>query len=112
MSANPYADVPKSPLSGEQFCSVFHGTGTTAWSEIQKTGLRPSVLGYTVTTKPRAARMFANDWDNPEAGDAGVVLRADLPSSEFGRYVDEESFAEGEYQLRDTIPPEYLKEYP
>ena len=91
--------------------TVYHGTGRLAWETwIQQEGLRPSVLGYTVTSIWRVARAFANDWDCPEQGDEGIVIRIDIPRAEFGIYVDEGSAQDGEYCLRQTIPPRYLQE--
>jgi hypothetical protein len=99
---------------GPQFRTMYHGTSSSAWEEIQQSGLHPSVLGDTVTERPNVARSFSNDWDNPEMGDKPTVIRADIPSRVFHGYVDVKAGGpnniDRSHPLRRTIPPKYLKE--
>ena len=102
-------------ISHGQFRSVYHGTGSLAWEEIQQSGLNPSVLNDTVTERPSVARQFASDWDNPEMGDEPTVIRADIPKRLFHGYVDVAAGGphntDKSHPLRRTIPPKYLREH-
>ena len=100
-------------LNPRQFRSVYHGTSINNWPSISEEGLRPSELGDTVSEHRRIARSFANDWDNPEEDDEGVVIRADIPSRLFHGYVDVNAGGpnniDRSHSLRRTIPPKYLR---
>jgi hypothetical protein len=101
---------------GPQFRTVYHGTDSEAWGEIQQSGLRPSTeapSSATVSKRVGDARDFASSapsWnDRPDA--RPVVVAARIPSRVFHGYVDVSNAGSYDlYSLRRTIPPKYLKE--
>lgn len=102
----------------KQFRSVYHGTDSVAWDQIQQSGLKPSTTAAstkTVAAKPGQARSFAvgaPEWnDRPDA--RPVVVAAKIPSRVFHGYVDTSNAGPYDlYSLRRTIPPKYLREMP
>ncbi len=103
-------------LNKSQFRTVYHGTDSHAWGQIQESGLNPSTTAAstkTVADRPSTARSFAASapsWnDRPEA--RPVVVAARIPSRVFHGYVDMSNPGpEGLGSLRRPIPPKYLKE--
>jgi hypothetical protein len=103
-------------ISPQQFRSVYHGTDSEAWEQIQQSGLNPSTTApssKTVAAKPGYVRSYAASapsWnDRPDA--RPVVVAARIPSRVFHGYVDTSDPGPYDlYSLRRTIPPKYLKE--
>lgn len=103
-------------LHNKQFRTVYHGTDSEAWGEIQQSGLKPSTTApstKTVSARPGDAHSFAASapsWnDRPDA--RPVVVAARIPSRVFHGYVDTSNAGPDDlYSLRTPIPPKYLKE--